>query len=36
MVPLGVALWVVLSFAMAPVVGGLIATGMGNEDNGGD
>ncbi len=32
MVLLGIALWVVLSFALAPVVGGLIAVGMGSDN----
>ena len=35
MVLIGIALWVLLSFAVAPVAGKLIAIGMDNEDNGG-
>lgn len=36
MVLIGIVLWVLLPFAVAPVVGKLIAIGMDNEGNGGD
>lgn len=36
MVLIGIALWVVLSFALAPVVGGLIAVGMGSDEDEGN
>lgn len=36
MVLIGIVLWVLLSFVVAPVAGKLIAIGMDNEDNGGD
>ena len=36
MVLIGIALWVLLSCALAPVVGGLIAVGMENEEDRGN